>query len=98
MLFSLLKCLFLMPLRQRDREREWFPSDTGDLLPCPCDRGCYSNNILYETTLFSALHKLGSTDVSQEKEQAVDEKAVSKPVFQLNFSEPCLNTNVCKTH
>lgn len=87
-----------MPLRQRDREREWFPSDAGDLLPCPCDRGVILTYILYETTLFSAFHKLGSTAVSQEKEQAVDEKAVSKPVFQPYFSEPCLNRNICKTH
>lgn len=94
MLFSLLKCLFLMPLRQRDREREWFPSDTGDLLPCPSIGGVILIHILYETTRFSAPHKLGSTDVSPEKEQAVDEKAVSKPVFQPYFSEPCLNTNV----
>lgn len=66
--------------------------------PAPAIGGVILIYILYETTRFSALHKLGSTAVSQEKDQAVDKKAVSKPVFQPYFSEPCLNTNVCKTH
>jgi hypothetical protein len=59
MLFSLLKRLFLMPLRQRDRETKWVPSDVGDLLPRPCDHGCYSKFYIYNEMAFFSTSQTG---------------------------------------